>query len=430
METSAGSKMNSAPIETRPLKVLLSAYSCEPGKGSERGVGWNVAREIAKHHEVWVLTRPDESREAIEAELKRNPIPNLHFIYFTLPFWQDSLRWGQSGAMQLHYYLWQIHAYFVARKLHPEIGFDIAHHVTFVRYSSPSFLCLLPIPFVWGPVGGGESAPAPFWHDFSLKNKIYETLRGAWRFIGECDPFTRMTARRSTIALATTEDTAQRLRKLGAPHVQIASEAGILQQEIVEFSQAAPPSFDPIRFIDIARLLHWKGFHLGLRAFAAANIPNAQYWILGEGPELPTLQALARELGINDRVKFFGHLDRHEVLIKLGQSSILVHPSLHDSGGWVCLEAMAARRPVICLDLGGPAQQVTDLTGIKVSATNPEQTIEEIAGAMVKLAGDRDLLARLGQSGHDRIQTSYSWERKGQEFAELYQTLARQQYRS
>ncbi len=406
------------------MKVLLSAYSCEPGKGSERGVGWNVAREVAKHHDVWVLTRPDESREAIEAELQHNPIPNLHFIYFTLPFWSDSLRWGQSGAMQIHYYLWQIQAYLVARKLHKEIGFDVAHHVTFVRYSSPSFLCLLPIPFVWGPVGGGESAPAPFWQDFSLKNKIYETLRSVWRFVGEHDPFTRMTARRSAIALATTEDTAQRIRKMGAQQVQITSEAGIRQQEIIEFSQADPPSVDPIRFIDIARLLHWKGFHLGLRAFAATNIPNAEYWILGEGPELPILQSLALELGIDKRVQFFGHLDRHEVLVKLGQSSVLVHPSLHDSGGWVCLEAMAARRPVICLDLGGPAQQVTDATGIKISAINPEQTIQEMAQAMMKLAHNQDLLYQMGQAGHHHIRESYSWESKGQQLSDLYQRLA------
>ena len=115
------------------MKILMSAYSCEPRLGSERGVGWNVAIEAAKYHQVWVLTRPDESKQAIEAELARHPIANIHFIYFTLPFWQDSLRWGQSGAMQIHYYLWQIQAYFVARKLHREIDFDICHHVTFCQ---------------------------------------------------------------------------------------------------------------------------------------------------------------------------------------------------------------------------------------------------------------------------------------------------------
>jgi glycosyltransferase involved in cell wall biosynthesis len=408
------------------MKVLLSAYSCEPHQGSERGVGWNVACEVAKHHEVWVLTRPDESQEAIEAELRCNPIPNLHFIYFTLPFWQDSLRWGQSGAMQLHYYLWQIQAYFVARKLNQVISFDIAHHVTFVRYATPSFLCLLPIPLVWGPVGGGESTPASFWKDFSLKSKLYEFLRVTWRFMGEFDPFTRLTARRSAIALATTQDTAHRIHKMGAHRVQVASALFFLEQQLLEFEPTTSPVDTPIRFISIARLLHWKGLHLSLPAFAAAQLADAEYWILGEGPELANLQALSLELGINDQVKFFGHLDRAQVLDKLGQSSVLVHPSLHDSGGWVCLEAMATQRPVICLDIGGPAQQVTAATGIKVSAINPEQSIREMTQAMIKLASDQNLLDRMGQAGYHHIQQFYSWESKGQQFSDLYQKLANQ----
>lgn len=408
------------------MKVLLSAYSCEPGKGSERGVGWNVAREVARYHEVWVLTRPDESKEAIQAELERNPVPNLHFVYFTLPFWQDSLRWGQSGAMQLHYYLWQIQAYFVARKLHQEIGFDIAHHVTFVRYSSPSFLALLPIPLIWGPVGGGESAPWQFWADFSLKNKLYETLRWAWRSFGELDPFTRMTARQSAIAYVTTEDTAKRVRKMGTPVVQIDSAIGMLQEEIERLNQCPLPVATQIRFIGIARLLHWKGFHLGLRAFAQTNLTEAEYWILGEGPELERLQSLAFDLGIAHQVKYFGHLSRDEVLLKLSECSALVHPSLHDSGGWVCLEAMAAARPVVCLNLGGPAQQVTTATGFKIPAENPEQAVSALAAAMVKLAEDAGLRVKLGQAGQQRVQEYYSWEAKGKRLAQVYEEVALQ----
>jgi glycosyltransferase involved in cell wall biosynthesis len=408
------------------MKVLLSAYSCEPGKGSERGVGWNVAIEAAKNNEVWVLTRPDESKEAIEAEIKRNPNPNLHFIYFTLPFWKDSLRWGQSGAMQLHYYLWQIQAYFVAKKLHQEIGFDVAHHVTFVRYSSPSFLFLLPIPLVWGPVGGGESAPLAFWKDFSLKSKLYESLRWAWRFVGECDPFTRMTARRSAFALATTEDTAKRIRKMGAPLVQISSALFFLQEQLEDFSKIPPPSSDRIRFISIARLIHWKGLHLSLRAFAKANLPQAEYWILGEGSEQSKLQSLTIELGIGEQVKFLGQLNSPQVIDKLAQSSVLIHPSLHDSGGWVCLEAMAAKRPVICIDIGGPAQQVTEATGIKVSAINPEQAINDLSQAMQKLTQDIALINQMGEAGRQRIREAFSWESKGQQLSDLYQKLANQ----
>ncbi|WP_373541648.1 glycosyltransferase family 4 protein [Chamaesiphon sp.] len=402
------------------MKVLLSAYACEPHKGSERGVGWNVASEVAKYHEVWVLTRSDQSKEAIEAELALNPIPNLHFVYFTLPFWQDSLRWGQSGAMQLHYYLWQIQAYFVGKKLHQEVGFDAIHHVTFVRYASPSFLSFLPVPFVWGPVGGGESAPLSFWQDFSWKNKLYEVARWAWRSIGELDPFTLLTARRSAIAYATTPDTAARVHQLGAPNVQICSETALSARDITQLDRSTPPDDTPIRFIGIARLLHWKGFYLGLRAFAQANLTDAEYWILGEGPELERLKELAIDLGIANRVKFWGLLPRDEVLQKLLQATILVHPSLHDSGGWVCLEAMAAGKPVICLDLGGPAAQVTSETGVKIPADNPEQAVQGLAKAMVRLAGDRDLLFKMGQSGQQRVQECYSWEVKGKQLAQIY----------
>ncbi|MDB9315907.1 hypothetical protein PN462_22535 [Spirulina sp. CS-785/01] len=197
--------MNSAERFTAPqqsLKILLSAYSCEPGRGSEPGVGWNVAWKIAQFHRVWVLTRPDESKAQIEAELVRRPNPNLQFVYFTVPFWAGGWQWG-LGPRNVHYYLWQLQAYWVGRRLHRQIGFDLVHHVTYVRYSTPSFLSLLPIPFVWGPVGGGETVPQPFWRDFSGRAKLYERLRCLTHRLGELDPFTHLTVRQSQVIKAT-----------------------------------------------------------------------------------------------------------------------------------------------------------------------------------------------------------------------------------
>ncbi|MBD2112393.1 MULTISPECIES: glycosyltransferase family 4 protein [Cyanophyceae] len=403
------------------MKILISAYSCEPGRGSERGVGWNVAREVAKRHEVWVLTRPDESKDAIEAELARHPVPNLHFVYFTLPFWQDSLRWGQSGAMQIHYYLWQIQAYFVAKELHQKIGFDLAHHVTFVKYSSPSFLAFLPIPFIWGPVGGGETAPASFWRDFGLRAKVYEISRDLVRKIGEYDPFARLTAKKSTVVRATTADTAERLRKMGASTIEIVPEVGLLEEELTFLKQYVLPPAQPLRFISMGRLLHWKGYHLGIRAFAQAKLPNAEYWLVGEGPELTKLQQIAADLGVAHQVKFWGRLTREDTLAKLAECHILVHPSLHDSGGWVCIEGMAAGRPVICLDLGGPAVQVTKETGFKVLANTPNQTMQTMAEAMVCLAQDSSLREKMGAAGKRLVSDNYGWNVVGERLDTLYQ---------
>ena len=409
------------------MKVLLSAYACEPGRGTEPGVGWNTVWEVAKYHEVWVLTRPDDGKEAIEAELARNPQPNLHFVYFTLPLIGGIWKLGVA-AFQIHYYLWQIQAYFVARKLHREIGFDIIHHVTFVKYSNPSFLALLPVPFIWGPVGGGESAPKSFWQDFGNRGTLYEIFRNFNRWLGERDPFTALTARRSCLIRATTEETRQRLLQIGANNVEVYSQVGLLSKEITRLAQYSIVATSTVKFIGIGRLLHWKGFHLGIRAFAKANLPNTEYWIVGDGSERRSLENLAETLGVSQKIKFWDELPRDKVFHLLEECHVMVHPSLHESGGFVCLEAMAAGRPVICLDLGGPAVQVTAATGFKVSAQNPEQAVEGLAIAMTHLANDPDLRVRMGEAGRAVVREFYDWTAKGQQLAQLYETILTQQH--
>lgn len=404
----------------KSLKILISAYACRPGMGSEPGVGWNTVRSLVKHHKVWVITRED-NRPAIETELANNPIPGLEFIYCDLPLsfiWKKGLQ-----GVHFHYYFWQISAYFKARQIHSELNFDLVHHITYVRYSSPSFLSFLPIPFIWGPVGGGELAPKAFWQDFSLRGRVYEIVRTLAHRIGELDPFARLTAQKSILVRATTEDTSERLRLMGATNPEIFSESGLSQEEITRLSQCPTPESSTVRFISMARLLHWKGLHLGLRAFAQANLPNSEYWILGEGPERKSLESLAEQLGITNKVKFWGRLLRDETLQKLGESHVLLHPSLHDSGGWVCLEAMAAGRPVICLDLGGPSVQVTKETGFKVPANNPEQAVHDLAKAMTCLTQDSQLRQQMGQAGQKLVREEFSWEAKAESLAKLYEEV-------
>lgn len=403
------------------MKILLSAYACEPGCGSEEGVGWNTVWQVAKQNQVWCLTRIGY-RQKIEAELIKNPNPNLQFIYFDPFNWTEDWR-NKQGLVQFHYYLWQIQAYLIAKKLHQKIGFDLARHVTYVKHWSPSFLSLLPVPFVWGPVGGGESTPKGFWGEYSLRGKVYEVLRDTAQRVGERDPFVRLTAKRTALGLATTPQTAERLRMMGVKQVQIASQVGLSGEEIALLSQFQPPEGEKVRFLTVGRLLHWKGIHLGIRAFAAAQIPDGEYWIVGDGGERERLVNLVAELGITNHVKFWGSLSRKETLEKMGNCHVLIHPSLHESGGFVCAEMMAAGRPVICLDWGGPAVQVTAETGIKIKPTTPEKTVRDLAEAMENLAADSELRVRMGISARKRIQQVFDWDIKEQLLQDLCQPL-------
>jgi glycosyltransferase involved in cell wall biosynthesis len=177
--------------------------------------------------------------------------------------------------------------------------------------------------------------------------------------------------------------------------------------------------------VSIGRLLHLKGFEFALRAFARfqSRFPAAEYWIIGDGPERKRLARVAERLGVGGSVIFWGNIPRQEVLEKLSDCDVLVHPSLYDSGGSVSLEAMAAGRPVICLDLAGPALQVTSETGIKIPAISPEQSVHDLVVAMERLASDLDLRARMARAGRVRVQHLFNWEKKREYLAALYAEL-------
>ena len=281
------------------------------------------------------------------------------------------------------------------------------------------------IPFVWGPVGGAESAPKAFWADFGFKGRVYERMRVISRWMGENNPLTHATVKHSSVAIAATQETADHLKMMGVKNIKmIAGQTGITQQELLQFQNLTNTSQNrPIRFLSLGRLLPWKGFHLGLEAFVQAQLPECEYWVIGDGPERQRLEDFANQSSSNGRIKFLGNIPRSEALSALGECDVLVHPSLHDFSPTVCLEAMAAGRPVICLNIGGPAGQITQETGIRVSADNPAQTVTEISESMIRLATNPELRLQMGKAGQQRINEHFTWERKRDFINRIYEDI-------
>ena len=109
------------------MKILLSAFACAPNVGSEAGAAWRWAMQLAKDHEVIVVT--DEfRRKAIEAELAERPMNNPRFVFYR-PFWLKHMPFRSIWSRLLSIG-WQYSLLPFARRLHQQHRFDFVHHLT------------------------------------------------------------------------------------------------------------------------------------------------------------------------------------------------------------------------------------------------------------------------------------------------------------
>lgn len=110
-----------------------------------------------------------------------------------------------------------------------------------------------------------------------------------------------------------------------------------------------------------SRLTPLKRVDLVLRALAEPAARGVRCVIGGEGEDRLRLERLARELAIEDRVQFTGHLPEAELVSHLAKCRAVVFPPADEDYGFVTVEAFSARKPVItCTDSGGPLDFLRD----------------------------------------------------------------------
>ena len=156
------------------MRVLLSAFACHPGSGSEPSIGWELSRQLAKWHEVHVLTDP-ANRKGISEKLSKTSQPNVEFTYVSAGGFPAKLAW-KPFSHHLYYLAWQIAAYRAARQLHAQRRFDVVHHATYVNSWLPTFMGDLGIPFIWN-AGPRETSPLHFLRSMSWRSGLAEIAR-------------------------------------------------------------------------------------------------------------------------------------------------------------------------------------------------------------------------------------------------------------
>lgn len=391
------------------MKILLSAYACEPDKGSEPGVGWSWAEALVRQgHQVHVITRSN-NRPEIERTVGRKTLA-LRFDYYDLG--RLARAWKHwPGGIYLYYLLWQLGAYRLARRLHEKEKFDCVQHITFVSFRQPSFMGLLGIPFIFGPVGGGETMPAALQKGIPWTGRIAETVRGIGNALVRWDPFMAITFSHAHLIACTSPETLARIPRRYRSRCRVQLAIGIRSCEIETATRVAAPG---PQFLFVGRLLYWKGLHLALRALAEVRrvLPKATLKIIGQGPDRDWLASVAREAGVENAVEWVPAAPHSEIPGEFHRSTALVFPSLHDSGGMVVLESLAAGVPVVCLDLGGPGAIVDSSCGVAIkTAQVPEEAIvKSLAEVMILLASNPRYRAQLSAGALARAR-QMTWDR-------------------
>ena len=401
------------------LKVLMSAYACEPGRGSEPGVGWNWAMQLQRFHDVCVLTRAT-NRPSIESalDLLRDKAPVPKFFYHDPA---GPISWGKKrepAGVHLHYYLWQKSAWKVVADLQRTHQFHLLHHVSYATFRFPTAVWNHGVPNVWGPVAGIENTPwhlLPWFHPRPL---IRESVRNAVNIL-QSSRFSQLgaRARRSTVVVAVSPEMQAAFARLGY-------DAKLLPTIAVPTPPARvrPPECGnrPLRLLFVGRIVFLKGVELALRGLKESGT-SATFTLIGDGPFLPATKKLARRLALENRVRFLGWLPHAEAVKAYGDYDVFYYPSLHDTGACVVLEAMSRGLPIVCLNCGGPGFLVSPGCGIKVELGPKRKIISDLARAIRTYDTNRQLLQEHGAAAHESILNHHTWERRMEQMNIIYQ---------
>lgn len=423
-------------------RIFVSAYACEPGLGSEIGVGWHWVLEMSKYFDLWVLTRRSNMPN-INAWLAENPdFSNINFIYYDLPKWARFWKKGLRGV-RLYYILWQLCSNNIVKRTMIENNISIFHHLTYgnalwnvSRYGSKQ-------TFIWGPVGGLETIPENFSRHYDTKCRIIEKFR---RFAVACAKLNvgfYYRCKQADIILCKTEHTLKRIPQRFAAKAILFTDvaADVIAHSDAAINMAAdvtahsdiingsnPPaahnassnSIDKaINFISVGRLDAWRGFDLVLEAFALARKQNNRLTltIVGDGNDKSRLLSIVDKLDIRSSVSFTGNVPMSEYKSLMHTADVVVNASLKEGAVTVSFDAVSLGKPLICLDTTGYTRCFSEKYAVIIPILERDVVIDKIKDAILTLANNEQRhqmsLNALNAS------SSLSWQNHGKHFRDI-----------
>ena len=410
------------------LNVLVNAYSVSPAWGSEPGMGWNWVVNLAQYCNVFVITEGEWRTEIEETVEKLPQRGNLHFYFNPVSERVRRMCWNQGDwRFYWHYRKWQKRTLAIARQIIARHRIDIIHQLNMIGFREPGYLWKISnIPFVWGPVGGMEMMPLAYLEGEPAMQSFKVCLKNSLNnFQRHYQPRLLKVLDRADAIVAATKGVYDFISEYHQKSVTRTNETCCYVGSTCSVDTSGDKkSFDIL----------WVGKfdfrkQLGLALKIIATLPdkqNVKLHIVGNGTdaEKAKYKQLATELGINDIVVWHGSIPHDRVLQFMRQCDLFLFTSIMEGTPHVVLEAIQNSLPVVCFDACGQAGAVNDRVGVKIPLSNPQQSINDFASAIMQLSMDRERLRTMRLNCQER-QTELAWEKKAQQMVEIYHKVKR-----
>jgi len=365
------------------MKILISAYSCEPNSGSEHEIGWSWIKALSKNNKnkITIITRKSNKKKIyLENTLCKKKNVNFWFYYIS-DFFLKILKKKNKKNTYLYFYLWQLLVYFKFKSKINKIKYDFIHHVTFTSLRIPSFLFLCKSNFFFGPVCGGEVIKNCLIKDFSLKAKIIEYLRLISNYYIKYSPIMNLLFLKSKKIILTHEVNLSLVPKIF--HKKVVIVPSIFNDKIF-FKNKIKKNYN-IYFA--GRLLEWKGAHYLIKIFKKLYKANnkIKLEIFGDGPLKAKIIDQVKNEVFKNNIKLYGLLPQSKFLKKIKKSDLLIFPTLRDSGGYVILDALKNNINVLTTNAPGPMSIIkkNELGYIDIYKNTEEEIINKFTKKII-----------------------------------------------
>lgn len=403
-------------------KILVSAYGCEPNRGSEAGVGWNWVLQMGRYNELHIITRSND-RDKIETNITEELFENLHFHYYDTCSLLKKVKKREKG-LYLYYWFWQIGIIPLVKRLIEENKFDYSMHLSFGSLWMPTFLPMFDIPFIWGPLGGADCVPETMLKYLPFKQRLVQKFRFLLIKTTRFNPIVAIPSRKAVAILCRTNQNVLAIPAGYRDKTHVILETA-MSDDIFSLRKANQTNDSFINIITVGRLIPIKNINIAIDSikYLYDRHRNIHLTIIGSGSEYDRMRNRIKKYGLEESITILKERPRSEVLDIMSTSDIFIFPSLKEGGSWSLMEAMALGLPTVCLKWTGMEIITDPQCAFRIVPLSYDYILEKAIEYLDNLILDKKLRERMGTAGRQRILQKFTWERKGEQIEKLLKVI-------